>query len=177
MKSSHDNHVLLHLNQKTEYEPSVLSTRLPIPSSFCVLPKGSVKSVVSFSEIGPISCFDTGTGGLNKLGSGCRMAKMLLFDLPTIRRRTSCRLSYNGHSVSRYRAATGSHGLHGSSMSMHDLAYARSASTPSVWPSMSLVVALKSRQMAAEKDQYILHLSACFTFLHFPQQLTLSSSA
>lgn len=123
---------LLHLNQKTEYDPSLLRMRRWVPSAVCFLPKGSVSSIVSFSEIGPISCFDTGMGGLNRLGSGCRMAKMLLFDRPIIRRWTSCKWSYRGQSVSRYRAATGSHGLHGSSMSMHDLAYVRSASTPSV---------------------------------------------
>jgi hypothetical protein len=75
---------IVHLHQKTEHEPSALSKRLILPSSGmpCFLPKGSVKRRDSFSQIGSISCFDIARGGLNRAGSACRMAKILVFDRP-----------------------------------------------------------------------------------------------
>jgi len=121
----------LHFHQNTEQEPSAFSRRRILPSAvkFCLRPKGSVSNNESFSEIGPISCFETARGGLIRLGSDCKREKMLVFARPTMRWCTSRRESYSGQSVSRYLAAMGSTARQGSSISMHSLAKLRSVST------------------------------------------------
>lgn len=112
---------LLHLHQNTEQDPSALSTRLMDRSSGmpCFLPKGSMSSSDNFSQIGPISSFDTAIGGLSNAGCGCRMAKRLLLDRPIIRWCLSCSSKKMGSRMLRYRSATGSESLHCSSLFMH----------------------------------------------------------
>lgn len=102
---------------------------LPSAVKFCLRPKGSVSNIESFSEMGPISCFETARGGLIRLGSDCRREKMLVFARPTMRWCTSRKASYSGQSVSRYLAAIGSTLRQGSSMSMQSRAKLRSDST------------------------------------------------
>lgn len=77
----------LHLHQNTEQEPSAFSRRRILPSAvtFCLRPNGSVSNTESFSEIGPISCFETASGGLIRLGSDCKSEKMLVLARPIMR--------------------------------------------------------------------------------------------